>query len=104
MTAPVSDPDRKNWKSLIPHRDNLMVEGLEMFADFMVLNERENGFQQLRILDLRNGNGDPKKPRADYRIAFPEAVYAAGPGPNREWNTSVIRYNYQSPITPNSAF
>jgi oligopeptidase B len=102
MTAPISDPDRKNWKSLIPNRENVMVEHLEMFADFMVLAERENGLQQLRIIDLRNG--DLKPFRADNKIKFPEAVYAASPGPNREWNTSIFRYNYTSPITPNSAY
>ncbi|MCU1307211.1 MAG: Protease [Acidobacteriaceae bacterium] len=102
MTAPISDPDRKKWKSLIPNREDVMVEHLEMFADFMVLAERENGLQQLRIIDL--GNGDLKPFRADNKIKFPEAVYAASPGPNREWKTSIFRYNYTSPITPNSAY
>jgi oligopeptidase B len=102
MTAPVNDPDRKNWKSLVPNRENVMVEHLEMFADFMVLAERENGLQQLRVIDLRNG--DLKPFRADNKIKFPEAVYAASPGPNREWNTSIFRYNYTSPITPNSSY
>jgi oligopeptidase B len=102
MTAPISDPDRKNWKSLIPNRENVMVEHLEMFAGFMVLAERENGLQQLRIIDLQNG--DLKPFRADNKIKFPEAVYAASPGPNREWKTSTFRYNYTSPITPNSAY
>jgi oligopeptidase B len=102
MTAPVNDPDRKNWKSLVPNRENVMVEHLEMFADFMVLAERENGLQQLRVIDLRNG--DLKPFRADNKIKFPEAVYAASPGPNREWNTSIFRYNYTSPITPSSSY
>jgi oligopeptidase B len=96
MTTPISDPERKNWKSLIPHRDNVMVEGLEMFADFMVLAERENGLQQLSINDLSSGK--------EHRIKFPEAVYSAGLGPNKEWNTKTLRYIYQSPITPGSVF
>lgn len=102
MTAPISDPDRKNWKALIPQRDDVMVEHLEMFADFMVLGERENGLQQLRVIDITPG--DLKPFRSDSRIKFPEAVYSALPGPNREWNTKVFRYNYTSPITPNSTY
>ncbi len=95
-TAPIGSSDRKEWKSLIPHRADVMVEGVSMFANFMVLREREGGLQHLRITDLRNNQ--------THRVQMQEAVYSAGLGPNRVWNTSTLRYVYQSPITPNSTF
>ncbi len=95
-TAPIGTSDRKEWKSLIPHRADVMVEGVSMFANFMVLHEREGGLQHLRITDLRNNQ--------THRVQMQEAVYSSGLGPNRVWNTSTLRYVYQSPITPNSTF
>jgi oligopeptidase B len=102
LTAPVVTPSRENWKPFIPHRDNVMIEDVSTFADFIALSERENGLQNIRLLDTRNGFG--KAFRADMRIAFPEPVYAASVSTNREWNTHVLRYNYQSPITPSSVY
>jgi oligopeptidase B len=67
-----------------------------MFADHAVLSEWENGLQQLEVINFKNGKRN--------RIEFPEPVYAAGLGPNREFNTSVVRYGYNSLVTPNSTF
>ena len=101
MTAPIAAPGRENWKALIPHRDNVMLEDVNTFADFVVLSERENGLQQLRVLQMK---GDSSDIAEDQKIKFPEAVYSASLGPNREWKTYTVRYNYQSPITPASAY
>lgn len=95
-TAPIGSSERREWKSLIPHRGDVMVEGLAMFANFMVLREREGGLQHLRITDLRKNQ--------THRVKMPEAVYSAGLGPNRVWETSTLRYMYQSPVTPLSTF
>ncbi|MEO5936088.1 MAG: S9 family peptidase [Terriglobales bacterium] len=95
-TAPIGASDRKEWKTLIPHRADVMVEGHTLFANFLVLREREGGLQHLRITDLRNNR--------THRVQMQEAVYSTGLGPNRVWETSILRYDYQSPITPNSVF
>ena len=94
MIAPVTSPGREHWKAFIAHRANVMIEDVSTFADFIALSERENGLQHLRVMATKN----------DTRIAFPEAVYSASVGTNREWNTHTLRYNYQSPITPNSVY
>ncbi len=102
MTAPIVTPARENWTPFIAHRDHVMIEDVTTFADFITLSERENGLQQIRLLDTRDGLGKPF--RADMRIAFPEPVYSASVSVNREWNTHTLRYNYQSPITPSSIY
>jgi len=96
VTAPIGNSERREWKSLIPHRADVMVEGLSLFANFMVLREREGGLQYLRVTDLRNNQY--------HRVKMPEAVYFVGLGPNRVWDTATLRYVYQSPVTPNSVF
>jgi len=96
VTAPVSDPSEKNWKEFVAHRPAVKVEDVSLFADHAVLSEWENGLQQLEIVDFKTNKR--------HRIEFPEPVYSAGLGANREFNTSVLRYNYQSLVTPSSVF
>jgi oligopeptidase B len=96
VTAPVSDPSEKNWKEFIAHRPTVKVEGIDMFADHAVLSEWENGLQQLEIVNFKTNKRN--------RIEFPEPVYATFLSANREFNTSVVRYNYNSLVTPNSTF
>jgi len=96
VTAPVSDPSEKNWKEFVAHRPAVKVESVDMFADHAVLSEWENGLQQIEIVDFKSNQR--------HRIAFPEPVYAAGLTWNAEFNTPVLRYNYQSLTTPSSVF
>jgi len=96
VTAPVSDPSEKNWKDFVAHRPAVKIEGIDMFADHAVLSEWENGLQQLEVVDFKTSQR--------HNIKFPEPVYAAGLTSNREFNTQVVRYNYQSLTTPSSVF
>lgn len=96
VTAPVSDPSEKNWKEFVAHRPAVKVEGIDTFADHAVLSEWENGLQQIEIIDFKTNQR--------HRIEFPEPVYAAGISSNREFSTTVLRYSYQSLVTPSSVF
>jgi oligopeptidase B len=95
MTA-TGDPRRENWKEIVPHKDDVMIEGLDVFAGHLVLFERQDGLRQFRVLSFASG--------ATHRIEFPEPVYAAFSGENREFDTSVFRFRYQSLATPESVF
>jgi oligopeptidase B len=96
VTAPVSDPSEANWKEFVAHRPAVKVEDISLFADHAVLSEWENGLQQLEIINFKSNKR--------HRIEFPEPVYAAGLGANAEFNTTLVRYNYNSMVTPNSVF
>jgi len=96
VTAPVSDPSEKNWTEYVEHRPAVKVEGIGLFVDHAVLAEWENGLQHLEIINFKTNKR--------HRIQFPEPVYSAGFGANREFNTTVFRYNYNSMVTPNSVF
>ncbi|KAA0229400.1 S9 family peptidase [candidate division KSB1 bacterium] len=96
VTAPVHDPDEKNWKEIIPHRPETMLEGIDCFANFYALYERQNGLPQIRLTDLKSGES--------HYLAFPEPAYSVFPSTNREWDTNLLRYSYQSLLTPSSVF
>jgi oligopeptidase B len=96
VKAPVTNPGRDHWEEVIPHRSDVMLEGVEIFAKHYVLTERGSGLPQLRINDFGSG---PSR-----RIAFPEPAYDATPGINAEFNTRVFRYSYDSFLTPGSVF
>ena len=96
VTAPVSDPSEKNWKEFVAHRPAVKVEAISLFADHAVLSEWENGLQQLEVIDFKTNKKS--------NIKFPEPVYSAGLSSNREFNTSVVRYAYNSLVTPTSVF
>ncbi len=95
-TVPVQNTGRKNWKEMIPLRPDVMLEGHELFANYLVLWERKNGLLQIRVRDLRNNQ--------EQEVAFPDAAYTLYPGANRVWEATKIRYHYQSPITPESVY
>jgi oligopeptidase B len=96
VTAPVSDTSEKNWKEFIAHRPAVKVESVDLFADHAVVSEWENGLEQIEIVSFKDN--------ARHRIAFPEPVYSASISGNREFKTSIVRYNYQSMTTPSSVF
>src|ERR1044071_662585 len=96
VTAPVNDPSEKNWKEFIAHKPEVKVEAIDLFANHAVLSEWEGGLQQLEVLDFKTNKRQ--------RIKFPEPVYAVELTSNREFNTSVVRYSYDSLVTPNSIF
>jgi oligopeptidase B len=96
VTAPIADPSEKNWKEFVEHRPKIKVDGVDLFANHAVLSEWENGLEQIEVIDLKTNKR--------HRVSFPEPVYATGLTQNREYQTSVLRYNYQSMVTPSSVF
>jgi oligopeptidase B len=101
VTAPVAAPGRENWTERIPHRDSIMLEDVDLFANFFVACEREDGLPRLRIWRF---NGNTPQAALTAEIAFPEPAYSAHPHVNRIFETTTFRYAYQSLVTPASVY
>jgi oligopeptidase B len=101
VTAPVGAPARENWTELIAHRDSVMLEAVDLFRDYLVACEREDGLPRLR---MRRFEGEGPEAQAAGEIAFPEPVYDAHPGINRVFESGKFRYGYQSLVTPSSVY
>ncbi len=96
MKTPVTATTRENWQEVIPHRDDVLLEGFEIFKDHLVLAERKNGLRQLRI---RPWDGS-----REHYLDFGEPAYLAYISTNPDFDTHVLRYGYTSMTTPNSTF
>jgi len=95
MECPLDQTGKEHWKEVIAHRNDVLVEGVDEFKDFIVISERKNGLAQLRI---RNVNG------SEHYIEFEEPAYTASVGNNPEYNSKTLRYIYTSMTTPVSTF
>lgn len=96
VTAPINDLRHESWQEIVPHRPDVMLEGCDVFADHYILQEREAGLPRIRVTHIGTG--------ATHRIDFPEPTYSVFLAANPEYESSVLRYNYQSFVTPNSVF
>jgi len=101
VTAPVAAPGRENWTELIPHRDSVMLEDVDLFAGFFFACEREDGLPRLRLWSFA---GDGREATPTREIIFPEPAYSAHPHINRIFTTTTYRYAYQSLVTPSSVY
>jgi len=91
-----SDEDlaKENWVDVIPHREKVLLEDISIFKDFLVVEERENGLNKIRIIKWDNSK--------DFYLPFEEETYSAGVYFNPEFDTNIIRYGYNSMTTPSS--
>jgi oligopeptidase B len=102
VCAPAADPQRAKWRQIIANRRDVMISGADVFRSHIVLSEREGGLPYLRIVDL--GVEAPDALSASHRIEFAEAAYNASLGNNPEFDSSFVRYQYESFVTPRSVF
>ena len=96
VRAPVDDPGPSSWQEMVPHRDGVMIEGLDVFEDFYVLLERETGLPHIRVSSFAD--------RESHRVSIDEPVYSLHPGTNEEFSADAYRFRYESLTTPDSVF
>ena len=96
VRTPVDGTDRSTWEEVIPHRDDVTLEGLDTFAGHLVVHERAGGVVQLRVRDLASGE--------DHLVAMPEDAYEIWDEPNAVFEATDLRFGYSSMITPESTF
>lgn len=95
MKTPLQSTAKSNWTEVIPNRNDVLLEGFDVFKDYLVLSERKAGITQLRVMPTQ---GD------EHYIEFGESAYVAYTSVNPEFDTEVLRLNYQSLTTPNTTF
>lgn len=96
MTCDENKTDSANWKELIAHNNDILIQGFELFKNFLAVSERKKGLTQIHIINTQNN--------ASHYLAFDEPTYAAGISYNPDYNTDMIRFNYTSMTTPASVY
>lgn len=96
MECPLNATDSSHWKEVIPNRNDVLLQGVEEFKDFIVLNERKDGLVKMRVRSLVNNE--------EHYLDFGEATYTASFGSNPEYNSNNVRYIFTSLTTPVSQY
>lgn len=94
MTTHEHATSQENWQDLIPHRDDVLLEGIDIFKDYLVVSERNNGLNKIFI--KRWDNTD------EYYLPFDSETYSAYTVQNIEFDTEIVRYSYNAMTTPPS--
>jgi oligopeptidase B len=102
VTAPVEDPVRSRWHEVIANRPGVMLAGMEAFRTHLVITEREDGLPHLRIVDLTREARSALE--SSLRLSFSEPAYNAMLGTNPEFDTRIVRFQYESMVTPRSVY
>ncbi len=92
--TPEAKTGKDNWEDLIPHRPEVLIEDVDIFKDFLVVSERDNGLNKIHII-----RWDGKE---DYYLPFDNETYTASPSTNVDFDTETLRYSYNSMTTPAS--
>ncbi len=96
MVATVGEPGKAQWQTLIPHRPAIRVNGVEPFADHLVIHERAAGLPQIRVIELATNS--------EHTVSFPEPAYSYQRHRNPDFASTQLRFTYTSFITPETVF
>lgn len=95
VKTPISATGKENWIDVIEHRADVLLEDFDLFSRYLVTQERSNGLTQIQIKPW-NGSG--------YALKFDDETYTAWVSTNPEFDTDILRFGYNSLVTPSSVF
>ena len=94
-TTSLDSPEVEKWRDFY-YREGVKVDSFELFADFLAIDERRNGFSRVRIVDLRSNE--------EYELDAPDEASTFSVAPNLTFDTNTMRYGYSSMTTPSQLF
>nr|MBP6584934.1 S9 family peptidase [Flavobacterium sp.] len=92
MKTPEASTSKEYWVDVIPHKQDVLIEGIEIFKNYLVVEERSNGLNKIKIMPWSGG--------VDYYLPFEIETYSAFVGTNVDFDTEILRFGYQSLATP----
>tara|TARA_B100001250_G_scaffold413405_1_gene447422 strand:- start:577 stop:2664 length:2088 start_codon:yes stop_codon:yes gene_type:complete len=96
MKTLISKPEKENWKEVIAHKDSILIEGVDIFKDYLVVEERKNGLTHIKIINWQDNS--------EYYVEFNDPAYSVSTFANVEFETDQLRFSYTSLTTPGSVF
>jgi oligopeptidase B len=94
VETPINKTTKENWQEIIAHRQDVLVEAIEIFKDYLVIAEKSDALPKIRIIKWAD--------KTEHYLNFGEPAYHASLAYNPDFNTQIVRYNYTSMTTPNS--
>lgn len=96
VRAPVATPGEEHWEEVVAHRDEVMLNHMDVFAGHLVLTGREDGLPLFEVREIATG--------VSHRVSFPDAAYETSLENNPEFDMRLMRFRYESPVRPASVF
>ncbi len=96
METPITATSKENWKEVIPHRSDVLLSDIEVFADYLVVSERSNALRHLKVIN--------QKSQEEHYLQFDEPAYVVFSSTNTEFNTTKFRFGYSSLTTPTTIY
>ena len=96
VNATVANPGRAFWTPIVPHRDSVKIDGIDVFRSHLVLYERKGGLQAIEVMNFNGG--------ARHDVTFPDPVYATRRSWNPEYDSKAVRFSYTSLVSPSSVY
>jgi oligopeptidase B len=96
VTCDENKTDSSNWKDMIAHNDSILIQGFDVFKNFVAVSERKNGLTQVHIINTKNNES--------HYLAFDEPAYSANLSFTPDYNSDVVRFSYTSLTTPASVY
>lgn len=96
MMTGEADTEREHWQEVITHRKDVLLEGMELFKNFMVLEERDMGINKLRVIEHASN--------IEYYLEFEDEAYSCWCSTNPEFDTDILRFGFTSMTTPISIY
>ncbi len=94
VRTPITKTTKENWQEVIPHRKDVYLQEIELFKNYLVLEERKNGLTEIRIINWEDNS--------EHYLDFGEETYMAYIATNPNFNSEYLRFGYTSLTTPNS--
>ena len=92
VTAPIGNSEPSSWSDLAPHRNGTRIAEMDVFSEYIVLSERRDGLEHLRVIQNIDGS--------EHEIEMADPVYTVATGANPEYASETLRYTYASPTRP----
>lgn len=96
VKTPIVSPSMEHWETILEHREDVLLEDFEIFKEYFVITEREQGLTKIRIQ-----RWDQKE---DYFLPIDGETYSLYSGFNPSFETTKLRYGFTSLTTPSSVF
>ena len=94
--CPLDKTSKENWKEVISHRPDVYLESFTLFKDHMAISERKEGLMNIRVINQKN--------KSEHYLGFEEPAYDASLNVNPDFNTNILRFSYESMVTPASIY
>ena len=97
MKTLITKPKKESWVDVIPHKHDVLLESIDIFKNYLVVEERKNGLNHIKVIKWENFN-------SFYYIDFDDPAYSAFTTSNIDFNTDKLRFVYSSLTTPTTVY